>query len=44
MLEAMGETELALKALHAVQALNPNRPNINEAVTRLERMTGEAEL
>ena len=44
MFEAMGEPELALKALHAVQALNPNRPNINEAVTRLERMTGDAEL
>ena len=44
MLESMGEPELALSALHAVQALNPNRPNINEAVTRLERMTGDAEL
>ena len=44
MLESMGEPELALSALHAVQALNPNRPNINEAVTRLQRMTGEAEL
>jgi tetratricopeptide (TPR) repeat protein len=42
--EAMDEPELALKALHAVQKLNPNRPNINEAVTRLERMTGEVEL
>ena len=44
MLEAMGEPELALKALQAVQELNPNRPNINEAVTRLEQMTGDAEL
>jgi tetratricopeptide (TPR) repeat protein len=44
MLESMDEPELALKALHAVQELNPNRPNINEAVTRLERMTGDAEL
>jgi tetratricopeptide (TPR) repeat protein len=44
MFEAMDEPELALKALHAVQALNPNRPNINETVTRLERMTGEVEL
>jgi tetratricopeptide (TPR) repeat protein len=44
MLESMGEPELALRALHAVQALNPNRPNINEAVTRLERTTGDAEL
>ena len=44
MFEAMDEPELALEALHAVQELNPNRPNINEAVTRLERMNGEAEL
>ena len=44
MLEAMGEPELALKALHAVQELNPNRPNINDAATRLERLTGAAEL
>jgi tetratricopeptide (TPR) repeat protein len=44
MLESMGEPALALKALHQVQALNPNRPNINEAVTRLEKMTGDAEL
>ena len=44
MLESMGEPEMALEALQAVQALNPNRPNINEAVTRLERMTGDAEL
>jgi tetratricopeptide (TPR) repeat protein len=44
MLEAMDQPELALKALHEVQELNPNRPNINEAVTRLERMTGDTEL
>jgi tetratricopeptide (TPR) repeat protein len=44
MLEGMGETELALRALREVQALNPNRPNINDAVIRLKRMTGEAEL
>lgn len=44
MLESMDEPELALKALHAVQALNPNRPTINDAVTRLERMTGDTEL
>jgi tetratricopeptide (TPR) repeat protein len=44
MLEAMDEPEMALRALQAAQALNPNRPNINEAVTRLERMTGDAEL
>jgi tetratricopeptide (TPR) repeat protein len=44
MLESMGETELALRALREVQALNPNRPNINDSVVRLQQMTGEAEL
>jgi tetratricopeptide (TPR) repeat protein len=44
MFEAMDEPEMALKAFHAVQELNPNRPNINDAVTRLERITGQAEL
>jgi tetratricopeptide (TPR) repeat protein len=44
MLEQMGETGYALQALRAVQALNPNRPEVNEAVDRLTRMTGEAEL
>jgi tetratricopeptide (TPR) repeat protein len=44
MFEQMGENELALKALHAVHALNPNRPNINEAILRLERMKGAVEL
>ncbi len=44
MLEQMGEPELALKALREVQKINPNRPNINEAVTRLEKMTGDAQL
>lgn len=44
MLEDMGEPDLALKALLQVQKLNPNRPNINEAVTRLQRQTGMADL
>jgi tetratricopeptide (TPR) repeat protein len=44
MLEAMDEPELALEALQMVQTLNPNRPNINQAVTRLEQMHGEADL
>ena len=44
MLEQMGETELALQAMLAVQELNPNRPNVNRAVIRLERFTGAAEL
>jgi tetratricopeptide (TPR) repeat protein len=42
--EAMDEPQLALEAFEAVHALNPNRPNVNEAITRLERMTGAAEL
>lgn len=40
MLEDMGETALALKALRMVQEINPNRPTVNEAVSRLERATG----
>jgi tetratricopeptide (TPR) repeat protein len=44
MLEEMDEPELALEALHMVQSLNPNRPNINDAVRRLEQMNGEADL
>jgi tetratricopeptide (TPR) repeat protein len=44
MLEAMDEPELALEALEMVQKLNPNRPNINDAVKRLEQMNGEADL
>jgi tetratricopeptide (TPR) repeat protein len=44
MLEEMEEPELALEALHMVQKLNPNRPNINDAVKRLEQMHGEADL
>lgn len=44
MFEAMDEPSMALRAFEAVHALNPNRPNVNEAITRLQRMTGEAEL
>lgn len=44
MLEQMGEPELALRALRSAEELNPNRPSIKDAVVRLERMTGEAEL
>lgn len=44
MFEAMDEPELALEAFEAVHALNPNRPNVNEAITRLQRTTGEADL
>jgi tetratricopeptide (TPR) repeat protein len=44
MFETMDEPEMALKALHAAHEITPNRTNINEAVTRLERLTGDAEL
>lgn len=44
MYEDMDQPELALKALHMVQKINPNKPAINEAAKRLERTTGEAEL
>ena len=40
MLEEMGETALALRALRMVQEINPNRPNVTEAISRLERATG----
>ena len=44
MLEQLDEPQLALRALEAAQKLNPNRPNVNDAVKRLETMTGDAEL
>ncbi len=44
MFEAMDQPKLALEAFEAVHALNPNRPNVNEAIARLGRMTGEADL
>jgi tetratricopeptide (TPR) repeat protein len=44
MFESLGEDDLALKALRAVHALNPNRPNINEAIGRLELMRGDTEI
>jgi Flp pilus assembly protein TadD len=44
MFEQLDETRLALRALEAAQKLNPNQPNVNDAVTRLEKMTGDAEL
>lgn len=43
-LEELGEPELALAALREVQALNPNRDTVNQAVSRLERMMGATEL
>lgn len=44
MLELMGETRDALTVLEAAQKLNPHRPEIQEAVKRLQLATGEAEL
>ena len=44
MLESMDRPEAALDVLRAAQALNPNRPDVNEAVIRLGKMTGDAEL
>jgi len=44
MLEAMDEPEQALRALHLAEKLNPHRPNIKDAITRLEKETGEVDL
>jgi Flp pilus assembly protein TadD len=44
MLEDMGETDHALVAFRAAQALNPHMPDVRSAIERLERMTGGAEL
>jgi tetratricopeptide (TPR) repeat protein len=43
-LEQSGRPDLAIEALRAVQALNPNRPEVGETIDRLERMAGVAEL
>jgi len=44
MFEQMGDTELAIAALRASQALNPHRDNISQTINRLERETGAADL
>ncbi len=44
MFEEMDETKLALRALQALQAINPNRDTINETILRLERTTGAADI
>ncbi len=44
MFEQMGEDDLALRALYAVQELNPNRPGIADSIIRLESGTGAADL
>jgi Flp pilus assembly protein TadD len=44
MFEQMGDFELALSAMRAAQAINPNRSNIGQTIDRLERETGAADL
>ena len=44
MLEEMGRPELALEAHRAARALNPHRTETNQAIERLERELGGAEL
>lgn len=44
MLELMGETQHALTALEAAQKLNPHRPEVQQAVKRLQQAVGEADL
>jgi tetratricopeptide (TPR) repeat protein len=43
-LEAIGQPELALRALREAEAISPNRPSVKEGIARLERETGAAEL
>jgi len=43
-LEQTGDTELALRALRTLQEINPNRPEIDRRIQRLERETGAADL
>jgi tetratricopeptide (TPR) repeat protein len=44
MLEAMGRNADALDAYLAAQALHPHRENVNEAVSRLERLLSDSVL
>jgi tetratricopeptide (TPR) repeat protein len=44
MFEQMGEPDLSLRAFRAAQKLNPNQPDVTEAIERLEREKGAAEL
>lgn len=43
-LEEMDQPEFALRALRAAEEINPNRPSLKDAVARLERKAGAAEL
>lgn len=44
MFEIMDEPDLALRALREVQRINPNRPETDDAILRLERSRGEIDL
>lgn len=43
-LEEMNQPEHALRAVRAAEEINPNRPSLKEALARLERDAGAAEL
>ena len=44
MFDQMGDPEMALEALRAARALNPNREDLGRTIERLERQVGVAEL
>lgn len=44
MFEQMGEPELSLRAFEAAYEINPNQPDVGDAIERLEREKGAAEL
>jgi len=43
-LEETDQPDLALRALREAQAINPNRPSVQQGLARLERLTGDVEL
>jgi tetratricopeptide (TPR) repeat protein len=44
MLEELDDPRLALRAFEQAQKLNPNQPTVNDAISRLGKVTGDAEL
>jgi tetratricopeptide (TPR) repeat protein len=42
--EESGRPDLALRAIRAAHAINPNRPSVQESLKRLERVAGAVEL
>ncbi len=44
MFDQMGDPVMALEALRAAEALNPNRENVSRTIERIERQVGVAEL